>query len=365
MKIGILGGGQLARMMILRGFDMGFEMHVLSQHASDPAAQVTSFWHQGDTSDLKTLEKFMKAVDLVTFESEFMDAEVLKSFMKLTPIWPSPDSMGILQDRLSQKSTLVNAKVPTADFIEVNSLHEISHFLKKHKAGVVLKKRRGGYDGYGTFHIKNEKDLESFEPVFAKEETGFIAEERLAFKRELAISLARNEDGEIVHLPLVETHQQNSRCLWVKGPTKNSKITPLLKHLKKFVKDLNYVGVIAFELFEMKNGALLVNEVAPRVHNSAHYSLDALNVDQFSLHLQAILNHHLATPQILKPFAMLNLLGESDRTPKAVFDPEVYLHWYGKADNRPGRKMGHLNTLAKTPEEGLKRLLKHRKKWEL
>lgn len=365
MKIGILGGGQLARMMILEGFNLGFEMHVLSSKPTDPAAQVTAYWHQGDLSDLETLKKFLHTVDIATFESEFMDAAVLKTFTKETPIWPSPDSMGLLQDRLSQKAVLTNSKVPTADFIEVNALHDISTFLKQHKGGVVLKKRRNGYDGYGTFHIKTEKDLISFEPVFANEETGFIAEQRIAFKRELALSLARNERGEIAVLPLVETHQQNSRCLWVKGPAKNSKITSLIKHLKKFVKDLNYVGIIAFELFEMKNGDLLVNEVAPRVHNSAHYSLNALNLDQFTLHLKAILNHKLTSPQILKPFAMLNLLGDSERTPKFAFDPDINLHWYGKADNRPGRKMGHLNTVAKTPEEGLKRLLKHRKNWEL
>jgi len=364
MKIGILGGGQLARMMVLAGSEMGFEMNVLTPNPQDPAAQVTAFTHIAQLNDIASLGRFLKHVDIATFESEFMDAAVLKSVMGTTPIWPSPDSMGLLQDRLSQKAALVNAEVPTAEYIEVTALQNIRDFLKLHKK-IVLKKRRNGYDGYGTFHIKNENDLNEFESIFAKEETGFIAEQRIAFNRELAISLARNEDGEVITLPLVETHQKDSRCLWVKGPTKNPKINSLIQHLKTFVKDLNYVGIIAFELFELKNGTLLVNEVAPRVHNSAHYSQNALTVSQFTLHLKAILNQNLLSPQILKPFAMMNLLGESKNQPRFAFDPEIALHWYGKADNRPGRKMGHLNTLSKSPDEALKRLVKHRKKWEL
>ena len=225
--------------------------------------------------------------------------------------------------------------------------------------GLVLKKRKFGYDGYGTFVIKNKKDLQKLKPVFKKTHPGFIAELFVPFNRELAFTVCRNKKKEFRFLPLVETHQVNSRCLWVKGPVETDALYSLQKQVKEFLNKLNYIGVISFELFDV-DGSLLINEVAPRVHNSAHYSLDALVTDQFSYALRCLVNAPLPSIEsISSGFAMYNLLGTKDgKKIKINLNPSVKLHWYGKKENRKGRKMGHITTVEDSPEVALRYLKK-------
>ena len=257
--------------------------------------------------------------------------------------------------------------------------------IGKNWGSFVLKTRRGGYDGYGTFVVKNRADLLklfSVSPQSSKikkqskdflSKNSFIIEPLLNFKRELALLSARNQKGQIIFFPLVESFQENSVCLWVKGPVKHPKLAELKRKISHFLTKIDYRGVIAFELFETECD-LIVNELAPRVHNTGHYSLDALTEDQFTVHLKAISNQDLKTPQLLsKEFAMLNLLGEGYSQPLLKTQPLIeqnqklkkkgfHLYWYGKKESRPGRKMGHINCVG---SQALQKLLKLKKQLKI
>lgn len=357
--IGILGGGQLARMTALKAHEMGLPVAILSEKSDDPAAQVVRDWRQGALGDARTLEDFIRSCGLVTFESEFLDAELLESLEKKTgvPILPRPRDMRLIQDRLTQKNLLKKYRLPTADYRPVSTPEEASLACAELGGQVVFKKRRFGYDGYGTFVVRSSGDLATFVKQYSSipgHEYGFIAESFVPFRRELAVMVVRGKNAQTVHLPFVETFQKDSRCLWVKGPLA---VTPLLKSLGKklesFLSSIGYAGVMGVELFETKTG-LIINELAPRVHNSGHYSLDALLEDQFTLHLKAITGQELKKPiSLSSAFAMYNLLGSSDREPSWKLSHDVKLHWYGKSDNRKGRKMGHVNALGRTPNAAL------------
>ena len=349
-------------MIALKSHEMGIKPYVLSAHPQDPAAQITPYFIQGKINSKKDLKKFLSQVDLAIFENEFLDPVLLHdaSIASNTPIHPKPKIMNLLQDRLNQKKLFKKYKIPTARFIEVHSPKQIKALAGLFPAGIVLKKRQQGYDGYGTLITKNileDKRVQSF----LNKKPKIIAEEFIPFKKELAIILVRNRKKQIIELPLVETYQEQARCTWVKGPCRHQKKDSLVKKLKTMMNEINYEGVMAFELFETKKGSLLVNETAPRVHNSGHYSLDALSEDQFSLHIKAVLNMELVSP-VKKSggFAMLNLLGE--KTPHQWLPPAgTILHWYGKTESRPGRKMGHLNNLDSTPNKALATLLDFKK----
>jgi len=361
--IGILGGGQLARMLALKAHELGLKVAILSENADDPAAQVTALWTQGSLADRKALKKFLAACSLVTFESEFLDAQLLDRLAKetATPILPRPADMASLQDRLTQKELLLKNRLPTARFHTVATPDEARWALDDFGGRAVFKKRRFGYDGYGTFVVRSDEDLAKFLPELENAPSGFIAESFIPFKRELAVMVIRNAPGATLRLPFVESFQESSRCLWVKGPLKESpRLKALGRRLEKFLSGIGYVGAMGIELFDTGR-ELLINELAPRVHNSGHYSLDALAEDQFTLHLKAILGQDLSSPRLhAKGFAMMNLLGTTAAAPHWRLPREIELHWYGKKDNRPGRKMGHINVLAATPEAALAKAKKAR-----
>jgi 5-(carboxyamino)imidazole ribonucleotide synthase len=201
--------------------------------------------------------------------------------------------------------------------------------------------------------------------VLGKSAFGFIAEEFISFKRELATSFVLSANGEFVALPVVESVQKDSRCFSVKGPVPSKAALKMTSSFKKVMKDMKYHGILAVELFDTGKG-LMVNELAPRVHNSAHYSQDALTCDQFEYHVRAGLGLKLPKVELLRPgFAMVNLLGEEGKEIHLSLSPEGKLHWYGKIENRKGRKLGHINVIDKTPAGALKRALAWRKGFKL
>lgn len=344
--VGIVGGGQLARMLVLKAHEMGLPVRILSRSKDDPAAQVCPGWIQGDPARRRDLLSFFKKVSVVTFESEFYSGPLFAAAAKETKtrVRPSPRVMGLLSDRLSQKRLFLKYAVPTAAFRRVDTAGEAAAaFLEL--GPCVFKTRTGGYDGYGTYLVKRADDLAALPGG------SFIAETFVPFKAELAVSLGRGADGSVCVLPLVRTFQENSRCLWVKGPVRHPAFATMAARLKRMLEGENYEGICAFELFDT-GGSLLVNEAAPRVHNSAHYSLDALEPDQFTLHLKAVIGAPLPkTPRLAaKGFAMWNLLGAA---PPRRYPVGTRLHWYGKKESRPGRKMGHINALGISPERAL------------
>ncbi len=392
--LGILGGGQLARMLALKAQNLNLKVFILSLSKTDPAAQLKFVnWVKGDPYKTNSLSKFIRSVDVLTFENEFIPAkQIQKVLNKKNPrVSPPLKSLELLQDRYTQKQLLKKYKLKTSPFLKISfskkttsksqtvskpqTEKDLLATLKKLGA-FVLKTRTGGYDGYGTFILKNKKDIKKIRLNSAH----FIAEQFINFKRELALLAVRNKKGTLVFSPLVESKQENSRCLWVKGPTTHKKLNALKRKIKTFLKALNYEGVLAFELFDTGSD-LLINELAPRVHNSGHYSLDGLTEDQFTLHLKAIFNLPLKTPKPLKKgFAMLNLLGEGTQTlahfklKKKIIkltrgmeyeNKNFFLWWYGKTKNTKGRKMGHLNSMDSSPTKALSHLLKARKLFKL
>lgn len=363
-KIGIIGGGQLARMMLLKAHQLGMSCSVMSSFVNDPAGKVTSSWKKGDVKKLADVKNFIKDIDILTFESEFASKEILQflATQKKIQVHPSPKLMMSLQDRLTQKKLLEKYKIPTSPFGEFDQLSKLDEVF--HGLPLVFKARRDGYDGKGTYILKKTSD-KKFNTFFNNQENGLIWEKFIPFKRELAISLARNKKGEIVFLPLVESYQENYRCLWVKGPVVHKKLTSLKSKLKKLVEGEKYVGIIAFELFDDGEN-LIVNEIAPRVHNSAHYSQEGLTEDQFALHMKAISNEKLETPKCVQAgFAMYNLIGDTSKEPRWNSFKDCAFHWYGKDKNYAGRKMGHINAIGSSPNQALNKVKKMRKEIKL
>ncbi|MEO0337059.1 MAG: ATP-grasp domain-containing protein, partial [Pseudomonadota bacterium] len=218
-----------------------------------------------------------------------------------------------------------------------------------------VKKDIGGYDGYGTFIVSVENEYLEVEERLASENTTFVAEAFVPFKRELAVTFARSREGQVVRYPIVESFQTESRCDWVKGPVRSTRHMRFLNKIQRALNTLDYVGVIAFELFETRLGELLVNEIAPRVHNSSHYSMNGFTEDQFSMHVKAVSGRQLVNPECLTGgFAMKNLIGSGQKGLSLKTKRPVHVHWYGKQENRNGRKMGHVNALASNPNAALK-----------
>ncbi len=363
VKIGYLGGGQLARMLTQSALKMGLDPHVLSSNQKDPGARVCGFWQKGNLENQKDLESFLKKMDVTGFESEFLNAPLLIKAKKNTKarIFPSPELMGLLQDRKSQKRLLDEHRLNTALWIPADNNKNMANFIHTHGYPMVFKKRFFGYDGYGTFIVKSKPELARFLKQHWQKNS-FIMEKFIPFKKEYAIIVARSQDGSFTHFPFVESFQEQSRCDWVKGPIKIKNGKAIIEKLKVFLKKLHYVGVMGVELFLTDRG-LIINEIAPRVHNTGHYSLDTEGPSQFDLHNLCLLGLKLPKEiKIKQGFAMVNLIGH--KKPVKLQTVEG-LYWYGKDENRRGRKMGHINVLAKSSGEALKKALNKREKIQL
>lgn len=365
-KIGILGGGQLAQMMISRALEMGLKPWVYSSHKEDPAQQICPNRVLGPMDHSKKIKAFLDKVDAATFESEFLDATLLEKLDTDNKLSPKPATMGLFQDRLTQKQFLDDHKVPTTPWKKVSTADELNEAMNHLGLPLVLKKRHGGYDGYGTFILKNKAQVKKFkETQLSANKTGFIAEAWVPFQRELALLFVRDKSGQVQTYPLVESFQKDSRCFWVKGPVKHAKISTLTRPFKKALNQQNYVGVIAMEIFD-RGSSLYVNELAPRVHNSGHYSQNAGSMSQFEAHVRTLLEEPLPTIRVEESgFSMVNLLGpdQAIKNLSPQLHGEGQLHWYGKKDSRPGRKMGHINTQSSTPNKALNKALKSLKEF--
>lgn len=371
--VGILGDGQLARMMCQEAHKLNIKTSVLTTSLKNPACLVNSDNFVVDRitpSNVVAFANYCKqqsAEAVLTVESEFINPEFLAEAQAKTDIliYPHIDDLAQIRDRRTQKEFLFEHQIPTSPTYQLTSLDHLKSLLAERS--LVLKKRLFGYDGYGTVVLNNLNDLDKLDADFQAD--NWICEDFISFKRELAVSFARNAKGDVCVFPWVETHQENSKCLWVKGPMAISKEMKSIQSLiLKALTEIQYVGFVTFEIFESKLGNLLVNEIAPRVHNSAHYSLEALYLNQFKAHLLAVLNLDLpATPKVVSPFAMYNLIAsrEVDFPVIPVTSSTLFLNWYQKEQSRPGRKMGHITALASTFEEALVALKTHAKDFDL
>ncbi|BCJ89839.1 N5-carboxyaminoimidazole ribonucleotide synthase [Terrihabitans soli] len=350
--IGILGGGQLGRMLALDAARLGFKIHIFCPDTG-PAFDVSAAHTQADYEDEAALIRFASEVDLVTYEFENVPAKTAEILAKSKPLYPDAHALATTQDRLAEKTFLKNLGVPLADFAEVNSEAELLAAVRKLGRPSVLKTRRFGYDGKGQTMIREEADLAAAFAAIGSQPA--VLEAFVPFEIEVSVVAARNARGEFQAFDVTENRHENHilRTSTVPAALSAETSAEALKIAGKIAEALNYVGVIGVEMFVVReNGRdqVLVNELAPRVHNSGHWTQDGAETSQFEQHIRAIAGWPLGSPKRLGRSEMTNLLGDEVHAwQQLAASPGVHIHLYGKGAARPGRKMGHINRL--TPED--------------
>ncbi len=368
-RIGIVGGGQLGKMLTIAAKKLGFYVTVIDPTPQSPAGQVADRQIIADYKDSKAIMELSKTSDFITFEIELANDSALYKIMKKGKIVnPSPATLAIIRDKLKQKEFLTKNKIPTAEFIQISSHQDVLNAAKMFKYPFLLKARTDAYDGRGNFLIKKEQDIEKGLRKLKGRE--LYVEKFVKFKKELAIMIAKSMRGEIKVYPVVETFHKDNICDEVIAPAKISK-TVKNKAQKLAVKVVNHLkgaGVFGIEMFLDMKDNVLVNEIAPRVHNSGHYTIEGCVTSQFEQHIRAITNLPLGnTDLISKVIVMKNILGEKNGNgipigiQRALRIPGVSIHIYGKKKSRPQRKMGHITVIGNNTNECLRKANRARK----
>ena len=341
--IGILGGGQLGRMLALAAARLGFKCHVLAPHPDSPAFDVVRRVSRADYTDTEALARFAENVDVVTYEFENVPAETATFLAARVPVLPDPKILAITQDRLAEKNFVAALGIRTAPFAEVASPAELAVAIERVGRPAILKTRRFGYDGKGQAAIKNGSD-----PASAWRDVGgqpCILEAFVPFERETSVVAARGSDGAVVCFDVTENEHRDHILKFSRVPAAlgSQAAAEAVRIAESIAHEFAYVGVLAVEMFVLGNGTLLVNEIAPRVHNSGHWTIDGASVSQFEQHIRAIAGWPLAKPLRHGRIEMTNLIGkEVDDYRQWLVRPGAAVHLYGKAAVRPGRKMGHV-----------------------
>ena len=360
LTLGILGGGQLAKMLAMEAYRLGLNVAIIENGDNTPAGNMTKLNFVKGWEDADELDRFTEKSDIITLENEFINPAIIEYIEEKKAVFPSSATMKLVQDKYIQKTTFQNAKIAVPPFEQINSQQELFDFAKKYGYPFLIKTRTLGYDGYGNMTIHNEKDCELAWNKFAGKK--IMAEEFINFEKEVAVIVARNKSGETAVYPCVETIQKNHICHKVIAPAKVAiDISMQAKEMaEKAVKTIDGVGVFGVEMF-VKKDKILLNEIAPRPHNSGHYTIEACRCSQYENGIRAILDLPLGSPEMKHKFAcMINLLGERDGlgVPKdasnAMKFKNTKLHLYNKKESRKGRKMGHLTTVGDDCEEVLK-----------
>lgn len=365
-KIGVLGSGQLGRMLALAARRMDYRIHVFSPEKDSPAGQVADKETAANYDDLDAVRRFAESVDVVTYEFENVPAKTAETCAEIVPVHPGVQALHVAQNRLREKEFFVKNGLPVTPFTAVNSLETLEAGLGHTGYPAVIKTAESGYDGKGQFKITFQNEIES-----AWEAAGHrnaILEGFVPYERELSVVAARSIDGHFAHYGVMENHH-HQHILDVSiapAPVKAEIAEQAVAMARRLLEALDVVGVICVEFFLSGDGRLLVNEFAPRPHNSGHLTIDASVTSQFEQQLRAVCGLPLGDTSYLCPAAMVNLLGdlwlkgEPDWEALAGF-PAVKLHLYGKRQPRPGRKMGHLTALASTASEAVNRVMAARR----
>ena len=342
-----MGGGQLGRMLALAAARLGFHTHIYCPDAGGPAAEVAALETNADYDDLEALHVFAKACDVVTYEFENVPAMSARTAANAGILRPNAKALDVAQDRLTEKTFIQDeAGVAVANFRAVKNVHDARRAVRALGLPAVIKTRRFGYDGKGQAVIRKEADLApAFEAL--PKNAPCIVEAFVPFKREVSVVAARGANGAHASYPLIENVHKNHilHSSTVPAPNTSAALSGRAAELAfKIMDKLDYIGVMATEFFELEDGTLIVNEIAPRVHNSGHWTQDAGCVDQFELHIRAIAGWPLGSTEPLLDVVMTNLIGdEVEKIAALAALPDTHIHLYGKAQARPGRKMGHVN----------------------
>jgi 5-(carboxyamino)imidazole ribonucleotide synthase len=360
-RLGIVGGGQLARMTAQAALGLGVDVVVLERDAEVPAATPAHLIVTGDWTSLDALRALAARVDVVTFENEFVDAELIGALEREgVVVRPSARAMGIVQDKLTARTTLQAAGLPVPAFAAAASPDDVQAAAERWGWPLMLKRRRGGYDGRGNATVRGPDDVASAwarlgqAPVYVEAFCPFVAE--------LAVIVTRGPSDETARYPVVETVQRDHICHTVTVPAAvppgvAAEATALAE---RAVRAVGGTGTFGVELFLLDGGRLMINELAPRVHNSGHYTIEACDSSQFENHVRAVLGWPLGSPALRVPAAaMVNVLGAGDGPGRpaglteALAVPGAHIHLYGKRASNAGRKMGHVTALGTDPETAL------------
>ncbi len=357
--VGVLGGGQLGRMLALAGYPLGLRFLFVDPTPAAPASDLAEQL-ACDYDDPVALAR-LASCDVVTYEFESVPARAVEALAKLVPVYPPPGALSCAQDRLSEKTCFRELGIPTAPFFPVSSRSELEQALAESGYPSLLKTRRLGYDGKGQFLLESAHDIE---PAWhALGSVPLLLEGFVHFQREVSLLGVRGIGGSVAFYPLVENEHKSGILRRTLAPA--PALSPELQakaesYVERLFEHLDYVGVIALELFQ-KDGELFANEIAPRVHNSGHHTIEAAHTSQFENHLRAILGLPLGSTELIGHSAMLNLIGRVAERDAVLRVPGAHLHLYGKAA-RTGRKVGHVTVCAPdaaTLHERLRELSPH------
>ncbi|MFB2581102.1 5-(carboxyamino)imidazole ribonucleotide synthase [Herbiconiux sp. P15] len=352
-RVGVVGGGQLARMMVPPAIELGIDIRVLAETEGMSAAIAAT--GVGDYTDLETVRAFAKTVDVVTFDHEHVPQAVLRALeAEGVAVHPGPDALLFAQDKLAMRERLGALGIPMPDWARVETTEELAGFLADHGGRAVVKTARGGYDGKGVRVITGADQAEDWFAALAEDGRGgaLLVEELVDFRRELAQLVARRPSGDVTLWPVVESIQQNGVCAEVIAPAPRAagRLAEMAAQIGTTIAEsLGVTGVLAVELFETTDDRILVNELAMRPHNTGHWTIDGSTTSQFEQHLRAVLDLPFGATGYREPWSvMINILGGPSHgdldTPvrrAAEAHPTAKIHLYGK-EPRPGRKIGHV-----------------------
>ncbi len=359
LTVGVIGGGQLARMMLPPAVALGVRVRVLAETA-DGSATIAP--HEvGDYLDVETVLRFASGVDVVTFDHEHVPQPVLARLVAAgVPVRPGPHALEFAQDKLRMRERVSELGLPSPAWARVTDERGLQEFLDAHGGAGVLKTARGGYDGRGVRVVRSAADAVDWFAALSEDGNpgALLVEELVDFRRELAQQVARRPSGEIAAYPLVETVQRGGVCAEVVAPAPGTTADEEARAIAETIaRELDVTGMLAVELFETRDGRVLVNELAMRPHNSGHWSIEGAVTSQFEQHLRAVLDLPLGSTRAREPVTvMVNILGGpttgtlDERYPAALSAPDVKLHLYGK-EPRPGRKIGHATAWGADREE--------------
>ncbi len=360
--VGIIGGGQLGKMLILEGKKLGIRFVILDPQSDCPAASIADEFILANYDDASRLQQLAEKSQVITYEFEHIDSLLLEQLENTGHlIYPSPRTLTMVQDKLKQKLFLKENKIPVGDFQGIRCLSELKALIEKWGQPLLIKKQRGGYDGKGNLLLNEKITAEEAYEVMGADNEGLMVEKYIPFVKEISAIAARGTDGQIEIFPLAENIHQDNILHQTMVPARISSFTEA--QAKKIAHEvmtiLEGAGVFCIEMFVMADGSLLVNEIAPRTHNSGHYTIEGCRTSQFQQQLRAILGLPLGSTVLISPCVMVNLLGELNNygpgqvtgLKEALTFPGVYLHYYGKTKTRPQRKMGHITILSDTLEE--------------
>ncbi|PTK93707.1 5-(carboxyamino)imidazole ribonucleotide synthase [Staphylococcus gallinarum] len=350
--IGIIGGGQLGKMMAQSAQKMGYKVIVLDPDADCPCQHVAHQFINANYDDLAALESLGEASDVITYEFENISANQLQTLVSKYNVPQGYEAIQLLQDRLTEKETLQKANTQIAPFVQLTEKNDITQAVAEIGYPFIVKTRFGGYDGKGQILVRDEMDLEEAQELISNQEC--VAEKYLDLYKEVSLTVTIGNDNQITYFPLQENEHQNQILFKTIVPARVDKEQEARNEVNKIIEKIHFVGTFTVEFFIDTNNKLYVNEIAPRPHNSGHYSIEACDYSQFDSHILAITGQKLPESiELLKPAIMMNLLGRDLDILEDQFSehPEWHVHIYGKNVRKPDRKMGHLTVLTDDIEQ--------------